>query len=75
MPIVTKRKTKSISYLTKRILVNASRIQGVKASKEAMRVMGYVVVAENGWVVKKYADNSIERISQLATSDISIKFD
>lgn len=70
-----KRKRKSSNYLTKRLLVSASRIQGIKATKEAMQVMGYVVVAQDGWVVKKYADNTIERINQLPKSEVSIKFD
>ena len=33
-----------------------------KAAEETMKVMGYTVIAENGWVVKKYADGHIERI-------------
>lgn len=27
--------------------------------------MGYVVVAENGWIVKKYRDGNVVRISQV----------
>jgi hypothetical protein len=53
------------AYLTKRILVSAARRGFKEAAKEAMQVMGYVVIAHEGWVVKKYADGRIERISQI----------
>lgn len=50
-------------YLTKRMLVNAAAKGFKKASEEAMQLMGYIVIAQDGWVVKKYADGKIEKLS------------
>ncbi len=52
-------------YLTKRILISATKKGFKQAAKEAMELMGYVVVAMDGWVVKKYADGRIEKISEI----------
>ncbi len=52
-------------YLTKRRLVSAAKSGIRKAAAETMEVMGYVVIAEDGWLVKKYADGRIEKISPI----------
>lgn len=52
-------------YLTKRILISAARRGFKKASEEAMALMGYIVIAKDGWVVKKYADGRIERLNRI----------
>ncbi|MEN8123184.1 MAG: hypothetical protein ABFS35_22795 [Bacteroidota bacterium] len=36
------------------------------ASKKAIRIAGYVVKVENGWVVREYKDGSIQRILKLS---------
>ena len=54
-------------YLTKRRLASAARTGIRKAAAETMRVMGYTIIAEDGWVVKKYEDGHIERISPIET--------
>jgi hypothetical protein len=54
-------------YLTKRRLASAARAGIRKAAKETMKVMGYTVIAHEGWVVKKFEDGRIERISPLET--------
>ncbi|SDP94834.1 hypothetical protein SAMN05428975_4004 [Mucilaginibacter sp. OK268] len=52
-------------YLTKRIVIRATR-RGMKvASKETMEAMGYNVIAQDGWIVKKYQDGSIEQINPI----------
>jgi len=54
--IVSKVKSaESHPYLTKRLLVSAAKRGIRKAAEETMQVMGYVVIAQNGWIVKKYA--------------------
>jgi len=54
-------------YLTKRIVVRAAR-KGMKAaSKATMAAMGYNVIAQDGWVVKKFHDGSVERIEAIKT--------
>lgn len=63
-PSKTKRK-KSPPYLTKRILISAAKRGIRKAAEETMQIMGHVVIAQNGWVVRKYADGTIEQIEQI----------
>jgi hypothetical protein len=60
-----KGSNKKTAYLTKRILISAAS-QGIRAAAaETMEIMGYVVIAMDGWVVKKYSDGRIERISKI----------
>jgi len=53
------------AYLTKRILVSASTRAVKKAAAETLKIKGYLLVAENDWLVKKYADGREEKISRL----------
>ncbi len=63
---IKKKSTKRPSvYLTKRRLASAARAGVRKAAKETMKLMGYNVIAHEGWVVKKYADGHIEKISPI----------
>ncbi len=52
-------------YLTKRLLVSAAKRGIRKAAVETMQIMGYIVIAQNGWVVKKYADGRVEQIEPI----------
>lgn len=52
-------------YLTKRLLVSAAKRGIRKAAEETMLIMGYTVIAKDGWIVKKYADGTIEAIEQI----------
>ena len=55
------------AYLTKQILLSAVS-KGIKAAASAtMELQGYNVVAEDGWVVKVYADGTKEKIKKIAT--------
>jgi hypothetical protein len=54
-------------YLTKRVVVRATKKGMKKASKETMETMGYNVIALDGWVVKKHQDGTIEFISEIKT--------
>jgi hypothetical protein len=62
-----KRKSATHPYLTKRRLASAARTGIRKAAAETMHVMGYTVIAENGWVIRKYADGRIEKLSRIET--------
>lgn len=53
-------------YLTKRILLRASRRAILNASKRAMLVAGYVVKVQNNWVVREYKDGTIQKILELS---------
>jgi hypothetical protein len=60
-----KRIASKRAYLTKRRLASAARTGIRKAAEDTMRVMGYTIIAEDGWVVKKYEDGRIEKMSQI----------
>lgn len=62
-----KTKGERAPYLTKRLLVSAARRGIREAAEETMKIMGYIVIAKDGWVVKKYADGSIEKLSPIET--------
>lgn len=62
-------------YLTKRILVRLARTAFRKAAKESMERMGYIVVAEHGWIIKKFRDGRIERLHELHGADIPLQLD
>jgi len=52
-------------YLTKRITERAAQ-NGVRAAaEETMKIMGYTIIAHEGWVVKKYQDGTIEKLSKI----------
>ena len=63
------KKRKSQNYLTKRRLASAARTGIRVAAAKTLEVMGYTVVAHEGWVVKKYADGTIEKIIPLANQE------
>jgi len=67
--MATKKKSgkRPSAYLTKRRLASAARAGVRKAAKETMKLMGYTIIADKGWVVKKYEDGHIEKISPLET--------
>lgn len=55
-----------------------SRIVGeatARAAEEAMEIMGYNVIALNGWIVKIFPDGSIEKISEISKSNTPLKLD
>lgn len=52
-------------YLTKRILVSAAKKASRAASQEVLETRGYNLIAEQGWLLKCYADGTKERIKKL----------
>jgi hypothetical protein len=55
-------------YLTKRRLISAARTGLKVASEETMAVMGCNVIAEDGWVVKKFANGMVKKLSRIPKS-------
>ena len=51
--------------LTKTFLEKAARKGVQEATSTTIKVMGFNVVARNGWIVKEFPDNKIERISRI----------
>ena len=62
---IKEKKQKKIHYLTKAITERAAKRGFIQAAKNAMEEMGYVVVAQDGWVVKKFPDGTFVKISQI----------
>ncbi|WP_268122881.1 hypothetical protein [Roseivirga pacifica] len=62
---MAKKETEKKEYLTKRILFSRTKKAFKDAAEDAMNLVGYVVVAEDGWVVKKHQDGRVERIKEL----------
>ena len=55
-----------------------SRIVGeatARAADEAMEIMGYNVIALNGWVVKLFPDGSIEKIKEIEKPNTPLSLD
>ncbi len=61
-------------YLTKRILISASKQGFKKAAEETMQIMGYNVIAKDGWIVKIFLDVSIEKITQIEQENVNNYF-
>jgi hypothetical protein len=59
------RQAKKEVYLTKRRLVSAAKRGFRKAAAETIAVMGYNVVVEGGWVIKKFPDGKIIKLKKL----------
>ena len=57
--------TKKENYITKRIVKRVAKSAFTKAAKESMAIMGYNVIAHEGWIVKKYADGKIEKLNPI----------
>lgn len=53
------------SYLTERITVAKAQAAGKAAASKAMKLMGFVVAAEDDKIVKKFANGDKEIIAHL----------
>lgn len=51
------------AYLTKRVVVSKACKATRNAYNEALITSGSVVKEENGWIVRKHQDGSVDRIS------------
>jgi len=58
-------------YLTKRLLMRKSAQAFKEAREEAMDTMGFVVIVQDGWVVKKYADGNVEQLKKV--QEVNVK--
>lgn len=67
MKVSTKsnRKSTETTYLTKRIIQRATRKTFINASEKAMKTLGYVIKAENGWVVRENIDGTKEKLHKI----------
>ena len=75
---ISVRKTSKVNTgdsLTRKILKEAASVGFSKAADKTMKVMGYNVIVKNGWVVKKFADGRIQKISKLKTNNNPVILD
>lgn len=66
---------KETQYLTTRIVRSAAKQAFSAASKQAMKDHGYIVVSENGQVVKKYSNGKVEVIEEIQQSKVGLTLD
>ena len=60
-----RQKAMTAALLTKRMMVGRARAAGLAASSEAMKTMGYIVVAEGANLVRKHQNGVIEIIGAI----------
>lgn len=73
---MSKKSSKHIVYVTKRMLAARASKAIEDASEKAMEVAGYLIRVEEGWLVRENEDGTIERIKKLkANSDQPIALD
>lgn len=66
-------KKPKLKYISTRLVSNKSRSAFQEGAKRAMETNGYVVVAQDGWVVKKYSNGNIERLEQFEYNQQNLK--
>lgn len=57
-----------LKYISTRLVARKSKIAFQEKARNAMDANGYVVIVNEGWVVKKFADGRVEKIKQLSES-------
>lgn len=60
---------KSVKYITTRLVRSKSSQAFKEGADLAMDTVGYLVVIEEGWVVRKNKDGSTERIKPINSAD------
>lgn len=60
-------------YISKRLVEQKSNSAFREAAKKAMELNGYVVIAHEGWLVKKYSDGRIEKLERLQNDRRSLE--
>lgn len=59
------REKRGYAYLTTARFVSEARKAGKKAAAQSMEAMGYIMVSQDGWVVKQFKDGTIEKVEDL----------
>ncbi|MCL6261758.1 hypothetical protein M3O96_21885 [Aquiflexum sp. TKW24L] len=60
-------------YITTRLVENRSKKAFKAGAKKAMKSNGYVIIAQDGWVVKKSADGTIERLEEINQGVVNLQ--
>jgi hypothetical protein len=69
MKVAVKRSVAHIApaYVTKRVIISASRSAVRSAADRAMRTAGYLIMAHNGWLIRQNIDGTIQRLEKYRT--------
>ena len=59
------REKRGYAYLTTERFVSEAQKAGKKAAAQSMEAMGYIMVSQDGWVVKQFKDGTIEKVEEL----------
>lgn len=62
-------------FLTKRKLISVTKSGIQQAASDTMKVMGYTVVVDKGWVVKKFPDGTTEKLEKIAKEKTALRLD
>jgi len=63
-----KNHTRQAEYLTKRLVARQSRMAFKEKAENAMKLIGHIIVAEAGWIVRKTEDGQTIRLKKIETS-------
>lgn len=66
-------KKPKLKYISTKLVSDKSKSAFQEGASRAMKTNGYVVIAQDGWVVKKYSDGNIERLEQLELHQQNLK--
>jgi hypothetical protein len=55
----------NLKYISKRLIERKSNKAFKEAAKKAMEINGYVVIAQDGWIVKKHKNGSIVKLKEI----------
>lgn len=58
-------KDRRIKYISKDLVAQKSGSAFREGAVKAMNTNGYVIIAHEGWVVRKHADGNIEKLHKL----------
>jgi hypothetical protein len=59
------REKRGYAYLTTERLISEAQKAGKEAAAKSMEVMGYIMISQDGWVVKQFKDGTIEKVEEL----------
>ncbi|MNK41021.1 hypothetical protein D3C87_596790 [compost metagenome] len=62
-----------IKYISKDMVAQKSRSAFKQGAIRAMNTNGYVVIAHEGWVVKKHSNGNIERLQKIGDEAKELK--
>ena len=66
-------KKEEVEYITTRLVKRKAKEAFMEGAQKAMESNGFVIVAEDGWVVRKSKNGTIERIKEIKSDSSGLK--